>query len=100
MFVMFTDELFLGFDTVCSTLTGLWYGQEMLGYVALLLLLQCCTINICAADVSRNVMSLQLKGYTSTEWQFCVAQILLHSKSHNLLFLHYKPLPWIRCPQL
>jgi hypothetical protein len=28
MFVMFTDELFLGFETICSNFTGLWYGQE------------------------------------------------------------------------
>jgi hypothetical protein len=31
---MFTDELFLGFETICSTLTGLWYGQEKMGYPA------------------------------------------------------------------
>jgi hypothetical protein len=34
MFIMFTDELFLGFETICSTVTGLWYGQEELGYPA------------------------------------------------------------------
>jgi hypothetical protein len=46
--------------------TGLWYGQEelgSLGYSALLILLECCTINICAADISQKVISLQLKGY-------------------------------------
>jgi hypothetical protein len=35
MFVMFTDELFLGFETICSNFTGLWYGQEELVYPAL-----------------------------------------------------------------
>jgi hypothetical protein len=38
MFIMFTDELFLGFETIYCTLTGLWYGQEELGYPALLIL--------------------------------------------------------------
>jgi hypothetical protein len=32
IFLMLTDELFLGFETLCSTLTWLWYGQEELGY--------------------------------------------------------------------
>jgi hypothetical protein len=85
MFVMFT------FEIIYSTLTGLWYGQEKFGYPAPLILLECCTINICAADVSRKMSSLQLKGYTSTEWQLPVAQILFHSHSHNLLSLHYIP---------
>jgi hypothetical protein len=40
-----------------------------LGYPALLILLECCTINICAADISQKVILLQLKGYTSIEWQ-------------------------------
>jgi hypothetical protein len=53
MSVMFTDEeLFVGFKIICSTLTRLWYGQETLGYPALLILLQCCAINICASDIS------------------------------------------------
>jgi hypothetical protein len=52
MFVMFTDELFLGFEKICSTVTGLWYGQEELGYPSLLIQLECNTINICAADIS------------------------------------------------
>jgi hypothetical protein len=52
MFVMFTDELFLGFETISSTLTGLWYGQDEFGYPALLILLECCTINFCAAVIS------------------------------------------------
>jgi hypothetical protein len=30
MLVMFTDELFLGFEAICSTFTGLWCGQEKL----------------------------------------------------------------------
>jgi hypothetical protein len=30
MFVMFTHELFLAFETVCSAFTGLWYKQEKL----------------------------------------------------------------------
>jgi hypothetical protein len=68
MFVMFTDELLLAFETICSTLTGLWCGHEKLGYHALLILLECCTINICAADISWKVILLQLKGYTRTEW--------------------------------
>jgi hypothetical protein len=39
MFVMFTDEFLLGFET------GLWYGQE-LRYPALLILLELCTQNV------------------------------------------------------
>jgi hypothetical protein len=85
MFVMFTDELFLGFGAICYNFTGLWYGQEQLGYPALLIWLESCTINICAADISQKVISLQLKGYTLTKWQFHVPQILLHSHSYNLL---------------
>jgi hypothetical protein len=77
MFVMFTDELFLGFETVCFT--GLWYGQDELGYPALLILLECCTVNFCATVISQKVISLQLKGYTLTEWQFHVPKILLQS---------------------
>jgi hypothetical protein len=57
---MFADELFLSF----ATLTGLWYGQEKLGYPALLILLECRTRNICAADISWKVISLWLNGYT------------------------------------
>jgi hypothetical protein len=53
------------------------------GYPALLILLECYIINICAADISLKVISLQLKGYNSTEWQFLVAWILLHSHPHN-----------------
>jgi hypothetical protein len=52
MFVMFTDELFLGFETICSTVTGFWYGQDELGYPALLILLECCIENFCAAVIS------------------------------------------------
>jgi hypothetical protein len=58
-------------------------GQEKLGYPALLILLECYAINICAADISLKVISLQLKCYTTTEWQFHVAWILLHSHHHN-----------------
>jgi hypothetical protein len=47
--------------------TGLWYGQEELGYPALLILLKCCTVNICAADISQKVIPLQLKWYALTE---------------------------------
>jgi hypothetical protein len=67
MFVKFTDELFLSFETICSTLTGRWYGLEKFGYPVLLILLDCCTINMCAADISWKVISLQLEGYTPTE---------------------------------
>jgi hypothetical protein len=52
MFVMFTDELFIGFETICSTLTGFWYGQDELGYPALLILLECYTVNFRAAVIS------------------------------------------------
>jgi hypothetical protein len=75
--------LFLGFETICSNFTGLWYGQEQVGYPALLIRLESCNINICAADISQKVISLQLKEYTLTEWQFHVPHILLHSHSHN-----------------
>jgi hypothetical protein len=64
---MFTDELFLGFETICCNFTGLWYGQEQLGYPALLILLESCSVNICAADISQKLISPQLKGYTLTE---------------------------------
>jgi hypothetical protein len=49
---MFTDELFLGFETTCSIVTGLWYGQEELSYPTLLVLLECYIVNICAVDIS------------------------------------------------
>jgi hypothetical protein len=81
MFEMFTEELFQCFETVHIYIIffrGLWYGQEELGCPALLILLECCTINICAVDISQKVISLQLKGYALTEWQLHVAQILLH----------------------
>jgi hypothetical protein len=58
MFVMFTVELFIGFELLCSTLAGLWYGQEEFVYPAQLILLECCAINICAADISWKVISL------------------------------------------
>jgi hypothetical protein len=54
-----------------------------LGYPALLILLECYAINICATDISLKVISLQLKGYALTEQQFRVAWILLHSYPHN-----------------
>jgi hypothetical protein len=57
-----------------SNFTGIWYGQE-----ELLTQLESCSINICAAGISQKVISLQLKGFTLTEWQFHVPQILLHS---------------------
>ncbi|XP_023726224.1 uncharacterized protein LOC111874721 isoform X2 [Cryptotermes secundus] len=79
---------------------GLWYGQEELGYPVLLILLECCTIKFCAANISLKVISLQLKGYTLTDVQFHMAQILLHSHSHNLLILHYTHLPLIPCLQI
>jgi hypothetical protein len=59
---MFTDEeLYLAFETVCSPFTGLCCGQEMLGYPALLILLERCGINICAANTSWKVITLHLK---------------------------------------
>jgi hypothetical protein len=78
MVIKFSDELFPGFKIICS-LTGLWYGQEELGYPALLIPLECFIVNICATDIFQNVISLQLNGYTRTDWQFHVAQILLFS---------------------
>jgi hypothetical protein len=47
-------------------LPGCGMDKEMLEYRELLILLECCTINICAADISWKVISLQIKGYTST----------------------------------
>jgi hypothetical protein len=85
MFVMFTAELFIGLEKIYFNFTGLRYGQEELGYPALLILLGSCTVNICAADISQKVISLQLKEYTLTEWQFHMPQILLHSHLRNLL---------------
>jgi hypothetical protein len=43
LFIMFADALLLGFETICSALTGFLYGQEKLGYPALLILLECCS---------------------------------------------------------
>jgi hypothetical protein len=43
MFVILIDKLFQGFETVCNTLAGLWYGQEELRYPVLLILLECCS---------------------------------------------------------
>jgi hypothetical protein len=34
---MFTEEFFQGLESVCSTFTGLWYGQEKLEYPTLLM---------------------------------------------------------------
>jgi hypothetical protein len=56
IFVMFTDELFAGFEIMCYTLTGLGYGQEELGYLAPLILKDFCAVNICAADFSWKVI--------------------------------------------
>jgi hypothetical protein len=93
MFIIFTDETFKCFETLCNTLTGLWYGQEGFGYPALFILLEYCTINFCAVDFSKKAISVQLKGYTLTDSQFHVGEILQHGHSHNLLILHYTPLP-------
>jgi hypothetical protein len=35
MFAVFNDELFLSFEAICFTEP--WYGQEILGYPALLI---------------------------------------------------------------
>jgi hypothetical protein len=51
---MCINELFQGFETICNTFTGLWYGQEEFRYPALLILLEFCTLNICAADISQK----------------------------------------------
>jgi hypothetical protein len=78
----------------------MFYSYKESGNPALLILLECCTINVWAADISWKVISLQLKGYTSMEWQFHVVQFLLYSQSHNLLSFHYIIIPWISCLQL
>jgi hypothetical protein len=57
MFVMFSDELFQGFEIICNTLPWLWYGQEDLVYPALLILLGCYTVKFCAADISPVVQA-------------------------------------------
>jgi hypothetical protein len=44
MFVMFTDELFQGFERICLALTGNWCGQEKWGYPARMLH----NINLCS----------------------------------------------------
>jgi hypothetical protein len=72
---------------VCSNFTGPRYGQKEFGCAALLILLVFCTINICAADISQKVISRQLKGCTSTEWQLYEAESLLRSRSHDLMSL-------------
>jgi hypothetical protein len=59
MFVMFTDELLVGFEVICFILTGLWYGQEEFGYPALVLP-EYCTINICGADISWKLSLFEL----------------------------------------
>jgi hypothetical protein len=93
MFAVFTDKLLLAFETVSSAVTGLGCGHEKLGYHALLIRLECCTINICTADISWKVISLQQQGYIAIEWQFHVAQIQLHIQPHNLMSHPYVPLP-------
>jgi hypothetical protein len=60
----------------------------MLECPALLILLECYTINICASGISWKVISLRLQGYMSTEWQFPVLRICC-SHSHNLLSITY-----------
>jgi hypothetical protein len=49
-----------------------WAGN--VGISCTMTLQECYTINIYAADISLKVISLQLKGYTSTEYQFHVTQ--------------------------
>jgi hypothetical protein len=71
MLVMFTDELFVGFETICSTLTGLWYMQEDLIYPTLLILLECYAINICAADISWIVISLPQSSLKLIGTSYC-----------------------------
>jgi hypothetical protein len=61
MFLMFTDELSLGFETIYSSLTGLWYGQEKSSYPLLLILLQFFTINFC----SRHFLE---SDFPTVEW--------------------------------
>jgi hypothetical protein len=90
MFVMFTDELHQGFETYVILFTGLWYGQEELEYSALLILLECYTINICAADISQKMISLQLKGYALTEWQLFTYFVIFNI---ILLFYNYECIP-------
>jgi hypothetical protein len=62
-----------------------------------LILLECCAINICAANTSWQVISLHLKEHAWTEWQFHLPQIQLHIQPHNLMSLHYISLPWTPC---
>jgi hypothetical protein len=83
MFVMFTDELFQAFET-CNTLTGLWYGQEELGYPVLLIQLECCTINICAAEISQKVISLQHPTAQGTMKVKLAAQVMSHTLEASL----------------
>jgi hypothetical protein len=53
-----------------------------MGYPVLLILLEWCTINIQAAKISCKVISLQLKGYISTELQIHTAQTQFVAQPH------------------
>jgi hypothetical protein len=84
MFVMFSDELFEGFQAISSTLIGLWYGQEELGYPALLILLECCTINICAAVICQKMFSLQHPTAQNAVKANLAAQVMSHTVAASL----------------
>jgi hypothetical protein len=77
MYVMITDELFQGFETIYNTFTGLWYGQEELGYPALLILLECCTIKFCAD----THLYLTAQSTIKVSW---AAQVMRHTVAAGL----------------
>jgi hypothetical protein len=70
--------------TIYSTVTELWNGQEELEYPALLILLECCIINICAAFISQKVFSLQNPTAQSAVKVNLAAQIMSHSVAASL----------------
>lgn len=71
MFVMITDKLFVGFETISLTLTRLCYMQEDLRYPTLLILLECCAMIICAAHISWKVISLPQSSLKLIGTSYC-----------------------------
>jgi hypothetical protein len=59
IFLIFTFESFIGFETKGFFHTGLRYGQEKFRHSALLILLECCTINNNSLTTERFVDALK-----------------------------------------
>lgn len=62
MFKNTITEYILGFDIVCS-IKVLWYGQEMWGELAALLIKECCRDNLCAENISFKPTMEEAEAY-------------------------------------